>query len=412
MKNLIITLWLGLYAATCLGQIQLDREVIGSEGGWDQNGSLYLNYSVGEAIISANDLLVGIEASEGFIQPLPLLASPLSDSVWPGDANHDGIADQFDLLTIGIGYGSTGPLRPNASLNWAAQYAPDWNDSLLTGVNYKHIDCNGDGLIDDNDTLALQLNFGLSHNKGSLSGVGAPLYAEILQDTLFAGDTAEIHIFYGADTLPAEDVYGLGFFLEVDTALVEMSSARVFYPSSFMGQKGSNLLTFDRVLEEDGQIAMALVGKDHLDRSGYGLVGKVTIIMIDDLAGKQAVYENLGVGIREPLALDQTARIQPVQVVARDSAVLTLDETTALESGLTHLLEVYPNPAQDQVRVQLQEITALGIQLRNTIGQTVLERRSSFQQTNLNLSHLATGIYLLTVETEQGEITRKLLIER
>ncbi|MEO0474331.1 MAG: hypothetical protein AAF206_32280, partial [Bacteroidota bacterium] len=36
--------------------------------------------------------------------------------VWPGDADNDGIANNFDLLALGLSYGFTGPVRDNASL--------------------------------------------------------------------------------------------------------------------------------------------------------------------------------------------------------------------------------------------------------------------------------------------------------
>jgi hypothetical protein len=41
--------------------------------------------------------------------------------VWPGDANSDGVADIIDILPIGIGFGSVGPTRANASLSWIGQ---------------------------------------------------------------------------------------------------------------------------------------------------------------------------------------------------------------------------------------------------------------------------------------------------
>lgn len=411
MKQLITIIGFLLCYSTGWTQIQIDREVIGSEGGWGANGSLSLNYSVGEAIISAADLLVGIEASEGFIQPLPLLAAPLSDSVWPGDANHDGVSDQYDLIALGIGYGTTGPIRPNASLNWTAQFAPDWTDSLPTSnVNYKHLDCNGDGLIDDNDTLALHLNFGLTHNKGSQTHGGPPLYTEIVQDSLFAGDTAEVLIFYGADTLPVSDSYGLGFFLDFDTSLVKMSSATVSYPGSFMGQKGQDLLTFHKVLETEGRIAMSLAGNNQLNRSGYGIVGKVTIIMIDDLAGKRTVYEPFRVCITEPQARDSSARLLPLQPSVRDSAVVQINQSVGFAPPLSTLVRVYPNPTQDQLVIQLQGIRAEGYQLSTMLGQIIRSDLSPFQQTTLQLGSLPSGVYLLHIITAQGTIVEKIQI--
>ena len=43
--------------------------------------------------------------------------------VWPGDADNDGVANNQDLLAIGLAYGNSGPIRSNASLNWNPQPA-------------------------------------------------------------------------------------------------------------------------------------------------------------------------------------------------------------------------------------------------------------------------------------------------
>jgi hypothetical protein len=411
MKTWITFFVLGLSTVMGFGQIQALREVIGSEGGTGTNGSLQMQYAVGEAIVSANNISVGLLSSEGFIQPLPLLAAPLSDSVWPGDANHDGIANQYDLLAIGVGYGSTGPARANASLNWTAQYAQDWNDSLLTKVNYKHIDCNGDGMIDDNDTLALQLNFGLTHNKGSLgSSSGPPLYFEILEDSLMAGDTAQIGIYLGQDTFPATNVYGLAFTFSMDTALVDMSTARVSYPTSFMGQKGNNLLTFDYLLPDDGQIALALSGKDQANRNGYGMIAKVSIIMIDDLAGKKEEFKVFRPEILQPKMVDAQFQQVSVRTPESDSVVVSLNNPTAIDPGSAWGLSVYPNPAKDFVKVSLRSGYANGYRLSNAMGQVLLKENVLFQQRTIPLNSLPSGVYLLTVWGNFGQNVHKVVV--
>ncbi|MGZ5244768.1 MAG: hypothetical protein ACXWD4_12675, partial [Bacteroidia bacterium] len=67
-----------------------------------------------------------------------------SNCVWPGDANRDKTADYLDILDIALGYSSTGSPRLNASTNWIPQLSKDWSNSLSSGINYKHLDTNGD----------------------------------------------------------------------------------------------------------------------------------------------------------------------------------------------------------------------------------------------------------------------------
>lgn len=84
---------------------------------------------------------------------LPIDSSCVPTSVYPGDANHDQIANHTDLLPIGIHFGETGPVRAGASLAWTAQAADGWGDSLVsTGVDIKHVDTDGNGIINDDAT--------------------------------------------------------------------------------------------------------------------------------------------------------------------------------------------------------------------------------------------------------------------
>ena len=81
-----------------------------------------------------------------------------SDSVWPGDANKNGYCDGTDLLTLGLNYGSTGIARDLQDNDWYAHPATNWAPAGDT-LDLKFSDCNGDGTIDLNDTLAINLNF-------------------------------------------------------------------------------------------------------------------------------------------------------------------------------------------------------------------------------------------------------------
>ncbi|MEM7660239.1 MAG: hypothetical protein AAF399_29295, partial [Bacteroidota bacterium] len=66
--------------------------------------------SVAETIVDNNDT-----TSLGLIDFIPMDTTfCLPDRVYPGDANYNGVANLFDIFPIGIKYGSTGPVRPNA----------------------------------------------------------------------------------------------------------------------------------------------------------------------------------------------------------------------------------------------------------------------------------------------------------
>ena len=90
-------------------------------------------------------------------------SSTQCDSVWPGDANYDGVANNFDILNLGVNYGTSGPARTAASNAWTGQVCANWANSSPGGINGKHCDCDGNDTVDVADTIPIYLNYGLMH---------------------------------------------------------------------------------------------------------------------------------------------------------------------------------------------------------------------------------------------------------
>ena len=92
------------------------------------------------------------------------IANPcLISCVWPGDANNDLEANNYDILKIGLNYGLAGPNRAEISTYWTGHFAQNWSTYQLDGTNNKHGDCNGDGVINLLDIEAIYQNFAHSH---------------------------------------------------------------------------------------------------------------------------------------------------------------------------------------------------------------------------------------------------------
>jgi len=70
---------------------------------------------------------------------------------------------------------------------------------------------------------------------------------------------------------------------------------------------------------------------------------------------------------------------------------------------------VYPNPAQSTINIELAKATnTLQIKILNTLGQVVL---ATANKKSVNVSALASGVYFVNVQTENGIATQKILIE-
>ena len=85
-----------------------------------------------------------------------------TECVWTGDTNTDGVVDIRDVLPIGLCMGDIGVPRPNPSMDWYGQHSLDWN-SIFGGPDFdvKHVDTDGDGIIESIDTTAISEHYGL-----------------------------------------------------------------------------------------------------------------------------------------------------------------------------------------------------------------------------------------------------------
>lgn len=402
--------WIGLLLGLplLLPAQTLERTVIAAEGEQLTVGGLQIDYTVGEPMISTGTAGAFI-LTEGFLQPDHVAA----DSVWPGDANSDGIANNFDLLAIGVGYGSNGPQRPGASLTWKPQYAPAWNDTLITGVNYSHLDTDGNGTVNFSDTTAISLNYGLTHNKTSSAASQGPLLGVMFpQDSLMAGDTAVLIIFLGQDTLPADSVYGVAFSLNYDPDLVDGNQVLVKYDSSWLGNYGADLLAMSWNFSSDGKLDMALTRTDQQNRNGYGEIVRLGIIMIDDISGKNFLKELFYLSTSDPLVISRDESVIGVTVGYDSLLVYQEDSTTSLGTLLSAGMELYPNPAQDQLHIQLKEITGTGWAVFNVLGEEVMRMETFFREADIDTRNLAEGLYTITVFTSKGTLSRKVQVIR
>jgi len=94
--------------------------------------------------------------------------------VYPGDFNQNGLVEVSDLLFWGLAAGESGEARPNSSTAWSAQDCPEWQN-FINGVNSKHQDGNGDGMVNDLDISVLTQNYGLGTINSNAFNIGSPI---------------------------------------------------------------------------------------------------------------------------------------------------------------------------------------------------------------------------------------------
>ncbi len=194
--------------------------------------------------------------------------------VLPGDCNNDSIADGRDMLYWALAYGNIGPVRPNATTDWIPQPSSDWSDSV-NGVNNKHQDANGDGIVDELDLDVIYANFGMT--SGNQPFVYNQTNAMLVVDTIEADDIAgEVRIGIRIASDMPISTHGI-------SAKIDVSDIGINYDNIHVDTTGSSLEpdAFMYHIDNDGILHITLTRTDNIDRVIDGTIFKVVIV--DDI---------------------------------------------------------------------------------------------------------------------------------
>jgi hypothetical protein len=81
-------------------------------------------------------------------------------------------------------------------------------------------------------------------------------------------------------------------------------------------------------------------------------------------------------------------------------------------------VHVYPNPTQSTLHINLEALSNIHVKftISNVLGQTFVSESASLEQgiqtKSLNVDHLASGMYILSIITDQGMIQEKFVIRK
>ncbi len=356
---------------------------------------------------------IGCRVSDSVTVPPASYAN--CDSIWPGDANANGVANMYDVLNIGIAFGDSGIARNNPSSNWTPQLAPNWYQQFSSGLNYSHADCDGNGMIDSFDVDVVNQNYGLTHNKKGSDQQNPALPALQFvsnQDSVVAGQQVSIGVYLGSSSQPVSNVYGLAFQLQYDPTIVDTNSVNVLFDSTWISGK-SNRISLVKELPNSGRIDIAYSRIDQKNTTGYGKVADISYYVQDNIAGKKNQVQLMPLELLSAKVVANDGSEVDVKTIS--DSVFVRDKQTSVK-GLNPFesdLTVYPTPATNQVQLVLgKEIKnkQAQVQLFNQVGQLVRKRPLEQQQTQLKTAHLERGVYFLRVNTENKVWQRKVVL--
>ncbi|MEM6264739.1 MAG: T9SS type A sorting domain-containing protein [Bacteroidota bacterium] len=367
--------------------------------------------SAGMFALTLRDITSGCEVND----TVHVLPAPLC--VWPGDTDNDGTANNLDVLSIGLGYGSVGAPRSSNDLSWSGKQPTAWGDTLPGGLDKVFVDANGDGIIDLNDTLAIQQNYDLSHQKGSFKtgGPGSPfLLFQPPAQAVRTRDTLNIPILLGTDTLPADSVYGIAFTVSYNSQVVDSGSAKMNLDSCWLGTQYTDMFSLQRDRFNDGKIDVGISRNDLGFRSSYGQIARFDIIMVDDIAGKRTGEDTLRLAferirIIRPDGTELPIQTQEVKIVVRDRNVSNNDPLSPDN------WRVYPNPSTGDVFIRIaQEFSEeVSVQAFNLQGQQVgrLEKHQEGWRMRFP-EHQPNGLLMLHIRHNDRQLVKKIWLQR
>lgn len=387
----------------------------------------------GEAISSEFSVCLDVIDANGCVVTncIDLSADAVAGDVWPGDSNADGFVNNFDVLTLGWGYYQEGPARATQSIEWAAQLAENWNvpiatvsyvDSILntTGiyqqniVDAKHADCNGDGEISELDLAAIDLNYGFSHGKAQGEAVTASsaapfLRIEIQGDTLVAGSTVTADIILeDQNGGVAQDVYGIAFTIDYDNKvdgvpLIVENTMQIDFESSWLGNN-FNTISLTKDFAEEGRLEVGHTRIDHQHLSGAGKIATLTFVIEENVAGKTHGYLPLEINVDNSFVGNASGVLQPLNNIGQQVDVLTTSVFSPPVVDAGSSIEIGPNPTHDLLNIVSREVILTHARLFDITGRLVIDRTiEAAARTQLDLSSLNSGLYLLSLETADGQ---------
>lgn len=328
--------------------------------------------------------------------------------VWPGDCNYDGVVNGFDMFNIGLGYGVSGVSRAQISTSWQPFHCESWNNFFSSGENYKHSDTNGDGIINDQDTVAVVLtNLGQTHFLAPYDMTyfrtgGVEFSITSNESSFLPGDTMVFRFDTGLSN-DIIDLYGIAGNFTLDTNLFFPGSLNFYWDTTIVGGAPSTI----RMAKLRGNhVDFAIVRKDNLgiDTSGrfftFSCVAKNA-----SLLGQSFTIENLDIRM-----VNSTGEIIPLSIL--DSINVFIDGSIGLEEDKIHLVSLFPNPAWESLLLDAGTQIIQKIVISDCSGKVIWIQNSSHssQKMDLDIRLLQTGIYFIDIYL-QGEICRKKFIK-
>ncbi|HLC84095.1 MAG TPA: T9SS type A sorting domain-containing protein, partial [Bacteroidia bacterium] len=278
------------------------------------------------------------------------------------------------------------------------------------GYNLKHADCNGDGIINSDDTLAINLNYGLTHTlrpseQNHINTTG-DIYFGSVQTTYGANQNVAIDVYLGESTNPLTNFYGAAFTIDYnDNTLIQPGSMSFSIDNStWVGTINTDAIRLTKTMEASESIDAAISKTDHVNTSGFGKIGTLRFTTATtngdfSVTANNAYYID-NAGLQTPL----TAATYSV----------TIDPTVSIQNHVSSSnISIYPNPNNGSFTINnLNPKEEYQLEVKDVLGRTIYIETIKAKETKANIKlDQAPGVYWLQLNSKQGSSMHRVVID-
>ena len=350
-----------------------------------------------------------------------------AQQVWPGDVNNNGIVNNIDVLYWAFANGASGPARSITSGDWAAQDPSElWPETFPDGQNFAFADCDGNGNINAADLNIIKDNFWRTQDMVMLdeyftgtAGQDPQLLLDTDDQITEPAADEPVSLSLGSDQMQIDSFFGVAFTLKFDTlnikpttnmggnSGVQLDIANPSWINDPMGMGSNRSEVFIEVLDDYAVAQVAIYRAPNAGpTSGFGPVANFSIVMEDIIVGLVGLEtDSIHLVNNEFLGFD-VAPSRLVFALAEDSLLLQNKEPLLTDDAL----RLYPNPTDGWLTLELADSNdeIQTVALYNAQG-TYLGNLNAPRPANaarFNLGKYPAGLYMLSVKTKKGRLTK------
>ncbi len=348
----------------------------------------------------------------------PKLTIKTISCVWPGDADNNNTVNLNDLIYLGSMYNTVGTPRSIISNTWASQYCENWTQYSINNINAKYMDCNGDGIINEDDTLAIVTNFKRLHQRidtisNNTNNNEVSLQAFTDKESYSSGDWVNINLnIQNTSTLP-DSIIGLSYRLFPNQSFIEENSISINNNSEIFGNNIDNNISIRILSTPNNEMNIAVAKKDKIAVKSDGNIGSVRFRIKESANTANYAYH-----ILNPIAYSKG--LHTIEVNGK-SALLKVTKLVGTNPKLEEKIKInlYPNPSNGNTKLLIfdEDNQTKKVELFTELGQFITplhannstNNQSEYEISN-SINKLRSGVYIIKIQVADKYYYKKLII--